>query len=616
MDLKQAPELDSRMLRIAVDQSPLSIVITDSLGCIEFVNPRFCELTGYGKEELLGRTPGVLKSGRTSEKDYRRLWSTLNSGLPWSGVFCNRKKNGDLYWEAARICPVVDSDRRITHFLGIKEDISELKRLEEELAHAGKLDWLGRLASGIAHDFNNLLTSILGFGGPVQKALSGTRMGDDLGRVLSAAERATELARDLYVPGSRTPAKPRRLDLNIALQSMSPLLRRLLSPHIRFEFQPGNLEEEIFVDPVELQQIVINLLACRPDSSSLCRTIQIVTARVDVGLEQAGSFPWVHPGPFLAIEIRDPVCPAAPPRPDEPAAAAIRILRDNGGFLSLGERDGEGDCARIYLPVARTRAAADLAALARNTANPGAAASILLVEDDEMVAKWLGQVLRSGGYSVLRAGSAEEVFQILGAGSAMPTILITDFRLPGMNGVTMVERLRAVSPGFKVVYITGSSVPDNLPAGTTMLQKPFTPEEILGSVAALAQQSIGAVLVIDDDDGIRELIRVTLERAGYTVVDLADGTGVEAELARRPFDLVITDLVMPQREGLEIIQAVRRLYPELPVVATSGAFGGYFLDVARKLGAEQILLKPLRPDELVGCVRRLLQSRPESQPCH
>ncbi len=618
MDPILTPEIDSSILRMAVDQSPSSILVTDAMGRIEFVNPRFCELTGYAPEELLGQTPGILKSGRTSTEEYSRLWTTLRSGRPWSGVFCNRKKNGDLYWEAARILPVPSSDGTIGHYLGIKEDITELKRLEEELSHLDKSDWLGRLAGGIAHDFNNLLTSILGFGAPVQKALHGTRMGEDLVRVLSAAERATELAHNLYVLANRVPPQPRWLDLNNELQSMRPLLRHLLSPKVRFEFRPGELTKEAFLDPVELQRIVINLLTCRLDASAACRTIVVSTSRRTVDSGQAAAHSRTGPGDFLCIEIQDPVSgeQANDSTRDSDAGmpAAIRILRDNAGFLSVDESAPPAIAIRAFLPAG---VAAPSAGQSPPGGDPGMAdKSVLLVEDDEHVAAWLRRVLVSAGYQVMHAGSAEQAFEVLGDGSAFPSIVITDVSLPGMNGVAMVESLRDVSPEIKVIYITGSTLPDNLPPSTPMLQKPFSPDAILERLSALDHHFGASILVVDDDDGIRELIRVTLERAGYSVVGLADGIGVEDELAARHYDLVITDLVMPQREGLEVIQAARRLHPDLPVVATSGAFGGYFLDVARKLGASEILLKPLHPDHLLSCVRKVLSApRPGVPPC-
>ncbi|MEI7726998.1 MAG: PAS domain S-box protein [Bacteroidota bacterium] len=116
----------------AVEQNPASIVITDINGDIEYVNPKFCDLTGYKKEEALGKNPRILKSENTTDEHVKDLWSTILSGKEWSGELQNKKKNGELYWESALISPIINDNRKITHFIAIKEDITERKRAEAE----------------------------------------------------------------------------------------------------------------------------------------------------------------------------------------------------------------------------------------------------------------------------------------------------------------------------------------------------------------------------------------------------------------------------------------------------------------------------------------------------
>jgi two-component system, sensor histidine kinase and response regulator len=137
-----------RRFSVAVEQSPACIVVTDRQGCIEYVNPRFLELTGYGMTEALGQNPRILKSGTTSAVEYQELWATINSGRTWHGEFCNRKKNGELYWEAAAISPIVDAQGNITHFVAVKQDITERKRAEDELRSATA--FLDRVINAIA----------------------------------------------------------------------------------------------------------------------------------------------------------------------------------------------------------------------------------------------------------------------------------------------------------------------------------------------------------------------------------------------------------------------------------------------------------------------------------
>ncbi len=150
-----------RKLSVAVEQSPASVVITDTTGCIEYVNPKFCILTGYGPAEVIGQNPRVLKSGDIPPEGYRELWQTISRGRAWRGEFHNRKKNGELYWESAVISPIKDDAGKITNYLAVKEDITERKRVEAErnamelhLRQAQKLESIGQLAAGIAHEIN------------------------------------------------------------------------------------------------------------------------------------------------------------------------------------------------------------------------------------------------------------------------------------------------------------------------------------------------------------------------------------------------------------------------------------------------------------------------------
>lgn len=151
----------------AVEQSPATVMIVNTAGNIEYANPKFTELTGYTFAEVKGKNPSILKSGETSDKDYSELWSTISKGQQWRGVFHNKKKNGELYWESARISAIRDTDGKITHFLAVKEDITERIRLVSELDKSNResannkaLAATGQMASMIAHDLRNPLSSI------------------------------------------------------------------------------------------------------------------------------------------------------------------------------------------------------------------------------------------------------------------------------------------------------------------------------------------------------------------------------------------------------------------------------------------------------------------------
>jgi PAS domain S-box-containing protein len=147
-------EEEVRRLSVAVEQSPVSVVITDLTGTITYVNQKFVECTGYTYDEVIGKNSRILKSGETTPEDYKTLWNTLKAGKEWRGEFHNRRKSGELYWESAMIRPLRDAKGAITHFLALKEDVTEKRKLEVQLRQAQKLESIGQLAAGIAHEIN------------------------------------------------------------------------------------------------------------------------------------------------------------------------------------------------------------------------------------------------------------------------------------------------------------------------------------------------------------------------------------------------------------------------------------------------------------------------------
>ncbi len=164
---KKYVEDELRKASQAIEQSPNTVMITDTAGHIVYTNPKFTQLTGYKKEEVLGKTPNILQSGETPEADYQQLWDALKNGNEWSGEFHNKKKNGELYWESARISAIKDAAGNISHFLAVKEDITEKKRLADEVEQRNReiaknelLAGVGKMANMIAHDLRNPLSSI------------------------------------------------------------------------------------------------------------------------------------------------------------------------------------------------------------------------------------------------------------------------------------------------------------------------------------------------------------------------------------------------------------------------------------------------------------------------
>ena len=278
---QQTAEESLRKLSRAVEQSADTIMMTDCSGIIEYVNPAFETLTGYTHDEVCGKTPRILKSGEQGPEVYQEMWKTILAGNVYRGILVNRKKNGDLYYVEESISPVRDAEGRITHFISNGRDLTERLRLEAELRQAQKMDAIGHLAGGVAHDFNNLLTIITSYS---ELALDAVRKDSPLEakiqEILLAARRAAELTRQLLAFSRKQPQALRVVELNQVIANIAKTLPRLIGEDIEFSFSPGRRLDRVRVDPVQIEQILMNLAANARDAMPQGGHLRIETCNV------------------------------------------------------------------------------------------------------------------------------------------------------------------------------------------------------------------------------------------------------------------------------------------------------------------------------------------------
>ena len=260
-----------------VEQSPVSIIITDIQGNIEYVNPKFVELTGYLLDEVQGKNPRILKGGNKSLEEYRLLWDTILSGNTWKGEFINKRKNGELYYEYAFISPIKDQNDRIINFIAIKEDITKLKKVDEELKKSEKLAVLGKMAAYVSHEIKTPLTSIMINVDTLERNES---INDDAKKSLSIIQkeikRLTNLSKNILQFANHSSLSFSDINLHKKIENIKEFLEPLLKGKGIILLNKTS-DHNIFGDAQQLRSLFIHLIENSIESIDMCGEIEIAS---------------------------------------------------------------------------------------------------------------------------------------------------------------------------------------------------------------------------------------------------------------------------------------------------------------------------------------------------
>lgn len=378
-------------------------------------------------------------------------------------------------------------DGKLDRTVGLLQDITERYRLEDELRQAQKMQALGRLAGGVAHDYNNLLTSILGFGELLGASLGPEHRGQrDLGQIRAAAEAAAALTRQLQAFSSRQVLDLRPTDLNAAVGAAETLVRRLLPEDVRLIVHLAADLPPVTGDEQQFQQVVVNLALFARDSMPTGGTLTVCTSAGErVGLTVSDD------GQELSDDERESLFePFSVRRGGKLGLASVYgIVRQCGGDIQVDRAPGGGTRFRLtFAPVAAPEVAPDLPPPVPVAAVGGA--TVLLVEDDEMVRELVAEVLGERGYQVLLARDGAAAVALLDELHPALDLLLTDLVMPNMSGLELVEQVRRTSPDLPVLFMSGYPADEldrrgiSLP-GRQFIAKPFSAAALAGKVDEL-----------------------------------------------------------------------------------------------------------------------------------
>ena len=495
---------ERELLMMAIQQAAEIVYITDAQGQIQYVNPAFETLTGYTREEVIGKNPRSFHSGQQDAALYKTMWETLSCGKIWQGVLVNKKKDGSIITEETTISPVHDTAGTIINYVAVKRDITLELSLRAQFDQAQKMESVGRLAGGVAHDFNNMLGVILGY---TELALEqvGTDhiIFSDLQEIRSAAERSADLTRQLLAFSRQQTIAPKVLDLSQTIAGMLNMLGRLIGEDIKLVFDPGKNLWATKIDPSQVDQVLVNLCVNARDAIADVGTITIEIGNGTFDEEYCLSHAGFVPGEYVGVTVRDTGSGMDKETMDhifEPffttkemgkgtglgLATVYGIVKQNRGFIHVRSEMGVGTGFTIYLirhvgsdshEPAEVAAVADVRGLE----------TILLVEDEPAILSMTKVLLERQGYSVLAASTPGQAIQLAKEHADEIHLLMTDVVMPEMNGRELAKNLQDLYPGLQLLFMSGytANVIDHhgvLDSDVCFIQKPFSMRDLASTI--------------------------------------------------------------------------------------------------------------------------------------
>jgi len=480
--------------RSLVNNAPCGIFRLNYSEQFEAANPTLIEILGFESVRQLMELDSCAALFKDQTEYQSVMLELRKTGRVEEDVDLVRKDGAAV--KARLACRrVITHDGETPSYEGIVEDLRTQSSLEDQLRQSQKMEAVGRLAGGIAHDFNNLLTIISGYSRMLidSFAPSDPRR-NDTERIKTASERATALTRQLLAFSRKQVLSPTALNLNTVVSDLSKILPRLIGEDIDLAFMPGEGLNSVYADRGQVEQVLMNLIVNARDAMPEGGKVTLETRNEKLDEKNARRRRGMLPGEYVMLAVTDTGCgmdAETQARMFEPffttkeegkgtglgLATVYGIVKQSGGHISVYSEPGRGTTFKVYLPAASAGKEKE-----GNTFSPNRlprAETVMVVEDENDLRNMIVRALGRRGYHVLQAGSGEEAVELVRQNGHKVELLVTDVVMPGMRGTEAAQRLLALAPDLKVLYMSGYT--DNalfhqnlIESGSVFMQKPFT----------------------------------------------------------------------------------------------------------------------------------------------
>lgn len=514
---EEALNYERYLLNSLMENIPDSIYFKDNKSRFIRVNRALANrLDISGTSQAIGKTDYDLFKIEHAEPAFKDEMEIIRTGKPIIG---KEEKvtfpDGREKWVLTTKMPLKDEKGKIVGTFGVSRDITErknseesLRKSEEHLRQAQKMEAVGQLAGGIAHDFNNLLTAIIGYSDILMSdSKLNNKIRNYVQEIKKSGERAASLTQQLLAYSRKQMLQPKVLNLNNLIKNLEKMLHRLISEDIALITEMDPLIGAVKADPNQIEQVIINLVVNARDAMAYGGKITIATKKVDIDEEYCRQHAEIKPGNYSLLSISD-----TGHGMDEDTTSHIfepffttkevgkgtglglstvyGIVKQSDGYIYCDSKVNQGTTFDIYFPVIDTVETGKDISLKEDKPE-GGSETILVVEDDKMVRDMISASLRQFGYTVLEAQDGEDASRVCKShGEKKIPLLITDVIMPGINGHVLAEKLVKKYRDMKILFISGyaddmAGPRSVLDEGTPFLQKPFTPKALAQKVREL-----------------------------------------------------------------------------------------------------------------------------------
>lgn len=665
-ETRRALRESEKQYRELFEESKDTVFISSPEGRYLDINHAGVELFGYAsKEELLridiARELYVDAGARKQFQD-----ALEKNGYVQDYEALLKRKDGAEVRVLVTANAVRGEDGSVRAYRGILRDVTHQRRLEAQLAQAQKMEAIGQLSGGLAHDFNNILTAIMGYASLLKaKTRQDAGVQPFVEQILAASSRAKNLTQNLLALSKKQVVYPVPVQVNDFIKDLARMLKQLTREDIEFITVFADEPLTIIADRGQFEQVLINLVTNARDAMPQGGTLTLETMYVDMGVESRKRHLFAKHGRYACISVADtgagmdeqtkakifdPFFTTKEPGDGTGLGLAFvyRIIQQHNGELHVSSTPGQGTVVRIYFPLFEQ----DREESAQEAEEPaGGTETILLAEDDVDVRNLTKTILTEKGYTVLEATDGEDAIRVFSEHKDAIRLAVLDVIMPKKNGKEVHNWIKKTKPGVTVLFMSGYS-PEIIfrkgmhEEGLNLISKPASPHELqrrvremldkqlaseraaglaraqeaptgfspaLGSQQEKAESARvmheGSVIVVDDDPHVLEYVVLLLEEQGYATYACGNARAAVEALKNRQADVILTDIVMPGMSGLELLETVHTMDPDMPVIlVTAYADLGKAVESIKK-GAYDFIMKPYDQEQLVRALDKAVRYR-------